>query len=240
MRLEERGEHEQAPDAVDDARNAGEQLNGDADRPPQVFRTDFSEEDGDAEADGNADQHGDEGGHDCAVDRRQGPEFLGDRVPALRGEEIEAESAPGGQRANHKRDHHACEDHQHGDGRSLRQDVEGAVADAKAAQDPGALLVIPDPDLNGHGLKRHVHPLGPFCRNVANQVENRGRSGRWLPLPRSRRPLVHRENGLSGGVLDLCPLPAGEFNNVGGHRDVIELFGHLSAVLIRPVEEFEC
>ena len=33
--LQERREHEQAPDAVDDAGDAGQQLDGDADRPAQ-------------------------------------------------------------------------------------------------------------------------------------------------------------------------------------------------------------
>ena len=124
---------------------------------------------------------------------------------------------------------------------ALRQDVEGAVADAKAAQDPGALLVIPDPDLNGHGLKRHVHasrPLLQRCCKLKWKIEAGAEGGCSCLDP--DRPLVHGEDGLSGGVLDLCPLPAGERNNVVGHRDVIELFGHLSAVLIRPVEEFEC
>ena len=38
MHLEPGREHEQAPDAVDDARDAGEQLNRDADRPAQALR----------------------------------------------------------------------------------------------------------------------------------------------------------------------------------------------------------
>ncbi len=114
--LKEGGEHEQAPDAVDDARDAGEQLNGDADRPAQALGADLGQEDGNAEADGNADQHGDEGSQERAVDRRQGAEFLGDRVPALRSKEVEAEGAPSGKRAMHERQHDARENHQHGDG----------------------------------------------------------------------------------------------------------------------------
>ena len=79
--------------------NASEQLDGDADGAAQTLRADLGEKDGDAEADGNADQHGDEGREQRAVDGRQRAELLGDRIPALRGEEVEAESAPSGKRA---------------------------------------------------------------------------------------------------------------------------------------------
>ena len=48
--LQERREDEQAPDAVDDAGDAGQQLDGDADRPPEPVRAQLGEEDGDAEA----------------------------------------------------------------------------------------------------------------------------------------------------------------------------------------------
>jgi hypothetical protein len=37
--LQKRRKHEQAPDAVDDAGDAGEQLDGDADRPAQTRRS---------------------------------------------------------------------------------------------------------------------------------------------------------------------------------------------------------
>ena len=44
----------------------------------------------------DADQHGDERGDDRAVDRRDGAELLGDRVPDLGGEEAEAEGLNAG------------------------------------------------------------------------------------------------------------------------------------------------
>ena len=47
------------------------------------MRAKLGEEDGDAEPDRHGDHHGDGRGHQCAVDRRQGAEFLGDRVPRL-------------------------------------------------------------------------------------------------------------------------------------------------------------
>ena len=45
MLLQERREDEQAPDAVDDAGDAGQQLDGDADRPAQPQRAQLGEED---------------------------------------------------------------------------------------------------------------------------------------------------------------------------------------------------
>src|SRR6185312_10121544 len=93
MSLKEGRKDEQSPDTVDDARNAGQKLDGDADRPPQPLGADLGEKDRDAEADGNADQHGDKGGDERAVDRRKGAELLGDGVPALRGEEVQTEGA---------------------------------------------------------------------------------------------------------------------------------------------------
>ena len=46
---EEGREHEQAPHAVDDRGDAGEQLDRDADRPAQDARAELDQEDGDAE-----------------------------------------------------------------------------------------------------------------------------------------------------------------------------------------------
>ena len=91
--LQERREHEQAPDAVDDARNAGEQLDRDADRPAQPHRAQFGQEDRDQQADRHRDQHRDQRGDERAVDRRQRAELLGHRIPALADQEAEAERA---------------------------------------------------------------------------------------------------------------------------------------------------
>ncbi len=89
--LEEGREDEEAPDAVNDRRDAGEQLNRRADRPARPVRAELGEEDGDADADRDADEHGDERGDHRAVDRGNGAELLGDRVPALRRDKAEAE-----------------------------------------------------------------------------------------------------------------------------------------------------
>ena len=53
--LQERREYEQAPDAVDDAGNAGEQLDRDPDRPAQLHRTQLGQEHRDHEPDRNRD-----------------------------------------------------------------------------------------------------------------------------------------------------------------------------------------
>ena len=92
-RLQERREDEQAPDAVDDAGNAGEQFDGDADRPAQPLRAQLGEKERDHQADRNRDQHGNERGDDGAVDRRQRAEIVGDRIPALADQKAEAEGA---------------------------------------------------------------------------------------------------------------------------------------------------
>src|SRR5262245_22028359 len=48
--LQDGGEYEEAPDAIDDARDAGEQLNGDADRTAQPQRAELGEEEGHEQA----------------------------------------------------------------------------------------------------------------------------------------------------------------------------------------------
>jgi hypothetical protein len=102
VRLKPGCKHEQAPDAIDDAGDAGQQLNGGADGALQALRTNLGEKDCDAEADGNPDKHGDSRGDDRPVDRRQGTELLSDRVPFFCDQEVEAEGAPGWQRAMHQ------------------------------------------------------------------------------------------------------------------------------------------
>ena len=81
--LQKRRQHEQAPDAVDDARDRGQQLDHRAERPLQPDRAQFGDEQRDAERDRDADQHRDRRGDQRAVDRRQRAELLGDRVPGL-------------------------------------------------------------------------------------------------------------------------------------------------------------
>ena len=61
--LQDGREHEQAPDAEDDAGHGGEQLHRDADRALQPGRTQFGEEQRNAEAGRHRQHHGDQRGH---------------------------------------------------------------------------------------------------------------------------------------------------------------------------------
>ena len=110
----------------------------------QTLGTNLGEKDRDAEADGNADQHGDEGGEQRAVDGRQRAEFLGDRIPAFRGEETETEGAPGRQGAVQQRDHDTGKQHEHGNCRSQGDDFENLVVAAEAAQSLGEFGFVVD------------------------------------------------------------------------------------------------
>ncbi len=92
MGLQERRQHEEAPEPVDDAGNAGQKLDGDAEGAAQAFGADLGEEHRDAQADRHADHHGDGRGDEGAVDRRQRAEDVLGRAPALGPQEGRAEA----------------------------------------------------------------------------------------------------------------------------------------------------
>ena len=99
--LQHRRQNEQAPDAVDDARDRGQQLDQGADRPAQPGRAQLGQEHGDRRAPtGTRDHHGDQRGDKRTVDRRQRAEELLDRVPWLAPQKPEAEGLEGRQRAH--------------------------------------------------------------------------------------------------------------------------------------------
>ncbi len=134
MTLEERREHEQAPDAVDDAGDSGQKLDGDADRPLQRPRTDLGQKDGNADADGHGDQHGQGRGHQRAIDGGGGPELVGYRIPDIGDEEAEPEGAERRPRPDSQRDHDADEQRHDQQRRRQGQAAKPGVAAAKAAQ----------------------------------------------------------------------------------------------------------
>ncbi len=113
VRLQEGSEDEQAPDAVDNAGNACQQLDGDADRAAQYWRAEFSQKDRSPEPYGNRDEHRDEGCDQSANDRRAGAEILGNGVPSFGDEEAEAEGLKGERRAHDERRKDRTEDDQH-------------------------------------------------------------------------------------------------------------------------------
>ena len=55
--------------------NAGQQFDGDADRPPQPLRAQLGQEERDQQPERHGDQHRDERGYQSAVDRRKAPNF---------------------------------------------------------------------------------------------------------------------------------------------------------------------
>ncbi len=117
MLLQERREDEQAPEAVDDRRNAGEKLDRRSDRPAQRMRAKLGEEDCNAEADRYRDDHGDDGCNHRAVDRRQRAILAGGGVPDVGEEEAEAERFKRGNRAVDQRRDDTAEEQQNDDRR---------------------------------------------------------------------------------------------------------------------------
>ena len=87
--------------------------------------------------DRNGDHHGDQRGDECSVDRRERAEFLGDRIPPLGGQEVEAERFESRQRPVDQRDDHAAEQQKHGNRRAARQMAENGIAETKAIEHSG-------------------------------------------------------------------------------------------------------
>src|SRR5262249_41596356 len=135
--LQERREHEQAPDAIDDARNAGQELDRDADRPAQELRAQFGQKYRDQQPDRNRDQHGNERSDEGAVDRRERTELFGHGIPALLDQEIEAERLQRRPRSDDQRENHAAEEAENRDGRRTGQMAECLVAEPQPIENLG-------------------------------------------------------------------------------------------------------
>ena len=164
--LEERGEHEQAPDAVDDARDAGEQLDGDADRAAQPLRAKLGQEHRDHQTDRHRDQHRDQRGDERAVDRSERAEVLGDRIPALADQEPRAEFAERGPRADNERYNYATQQQQHEYRGRAGQVPEGAIAELEPGQHFGT-------------CRRHVGTDGATLQRQINHFSS-PRGLHWL------------------------------------------------------------
>src|SRR5262252_281979 len=145
--LQERREYEQAPDAIDDAGNTRQELDGDPYRPTQPQGAQLGEEHGDQQPDRDRDQHRDERGDEGAVDRRQRAEFLRHRVPALLDEKIQPEGAQRRHRAIDERNNDPAENDQHPDRRGAGENAEESVGGAQPAERLG-------PRRHGVGLNR--------------------------------------------------------------------------------------
>ena len=171
MLLEPGREDEKTPDAVDDAGNAGEQLDGDADGTAQRPRTNLGQEDRDADADWNGDEHRQNRGDECAVDRGQRAELLGDRIPGFRVEEGPTEMFDRRKRADDQREHHAGKNGQHEQRRAQCEKTETGVAGAALAHSGGsfgdAAHLLCKGDV-GHGSLR-----APVLDEIVGQPKSR-------------------------------------------------------------------
>ena len=86
-------EHHQAPHAVDDRRNRGQQLDRGAQRALQPPRRQLGQEQRNAETDGHGDDQRDQRRHQRAVDHHQAAELLLHRIPLGCPQERQAELA---------------------------------------------------------------------------------------------------------------------------------------------------
>ena len=161
---QERPEHEEAPHAVDDRGDAGEQFDRKPDRAAQPERTNLGQEHRDAEADRNRDHHRDHGGDQRAVDRAERAEHrrIGRRRPA-RGEQegkaVFPDRRPG---ADDQRNDDAAENEQHRDRAGAGQPVEGNVAELESAEGPGAIVRSGSFSFHHVALNRHVCHASPL------------------------------------------------------------------------------
>ena len=190
-RLQKRRKHEQAPDAIDDAGNAGQQFDGNANRPPQPLRAQFGEKEGDHQANRYGDQHGDERGNQRAVYRGQRTILVRHRVPALADKKAEAECPECGQRTADQRDDDAAQQQQYANRGGTGQIAEYVIAQAEAIEHFGAR----------HRRRCESYPVRK--RNIDHWLSPR----RFHNL--SRKAVVRRATQAAFGSLDKPPSPHG-------------------------------
>src|SRR5262249_37507053 len=83
--------------------------------------------------------------------------------------------------------------------------------------------------------------VGGGTSKIAIRVgEDEDRNGQRPPYPLAYASLVHGEDRLAGRVLDVAGPHLLDFvDDLVGHRDVVELLGHLVAALVGPGEELQ-
>src|SRR6266702_4774487 len=118
--LQQRRQYEQAPDAEDDARHGGQELDGHTHGPLEPRGRQLGEEDGNAETDRDGDDHGQERSHHRSVHRRQRAVLVGDRIPDLACQEGELEVRKGWPRAFEQRERDAAQQAEHEQCRNQR------------------------------------------------------------------------------------------------------------------------
>src|SRR5215471_7705479 len=203
--LQEGREYEQAPDAIDDAWNTRQDLDG----PSQPHGAQLSEKYGDQEPDRHRDQHRDERGDKRAVDRRQRAEFLRNRVPALLDEEIQTKGTQRRQRPIDEGNNDATEDDQHPDRCGAGENAEEHIGDTQPVERLG-------PRRYRVGLYRvalqrnidHGSPPGGLCPGSPRRREERRSKATSWP-PHNPYWTQTREGRQNGALPNLYPTSVG-------------------------------
>ena len=190
----DRHEHEQAPHAVDDRRNAGEKFDRRADRRAQPGRRHFGQVKGDTEADRHRDDHGDHGRDQGAEDRHQRAITVFDRIPFRREEEAPAFLGQ-----------HFAATPEHRQGGAGERDQDEECGEGKKVAEALVLQLVAAGFGLGHGAascnRRHVGAVfGSFpgrARAIGSVAGAPGTSaimsGRAVILKQTRwRPAAHR------------------------------------------------
>src|SRR5215472_10033099 len=207
--LQEGREYEQAPDAINDAWNARQELDGDPDGPSQPHGAQLSEKYGDQEPDRHRDQHRDERGDKRAVDRRQRAEFLRNRVPALLDEEIQTKGTQRRQRPIDEGNNDATEDDQHPDRCGAGENAEEHIGDTQPVERlvPRRYRV----GLDRVALQRnidHGSPPGGLCPGSPRRREERRSKATSWP-PHNPYWTQTREGRQNGALPNLYPTSVG-------------------------------
>ena len=100
MLAQDRHQHEDGPDAVDDAGNRGQQLGEESENAAQHLGAHLGNEDGDAHRQRDCDDERNQGGSEGSVNERQRAEVAVDRVPCASEEKLDAEFGDGELGAN--------------------------------------------------------------------------------------------------------------------------------------------
>ena len=248
VRLQDGGQHEQAPDAVDDAGDGSQQLDRDPDRALEPHRGELGEEDGDAEAHRDRQQQRQEGGDERAVHRRERTVLVGDRVPDLAGEEAELEVRQRRPGAGQQRERDAAQQQQHEERGHQRRAAEQALA--QALPDGVARLD------RCHGVHRGRQPVtacNPRTRKPAaapvtgkQPPVSKSAQRRRLPVLRRAMPsawsyICFASEALATLTPLICDFQVARTCSIRRcrQRHVVQFGGHLATVLVGPVKELE-
>ena len=112
------------------------------------------------QADRHRDQHGDERSHDGAVNRRDGAEFFGHRVPVRVGQERETERVQRRPGAVNERDDDAGQDDEHRDGGGAPKVGESVIRSTGEADRWGCEILLSEGEPLPSAQTKEVGPPG--------------------------------------------------------------------------------